>query len=56
LDTFLVKLSWMMPLMITVSPLFTRTVVFVDRFVQVGPTEVAWARVRRPASGADASW
>ena len=46
----------MMPPRITVSPLFTRTVVFADRFVQVGPTLEDWDRDKASVFRADASW
>jgi len=38
--SFTDSVSWVMPPIITVSPLFTSTVVRAERFVVVGPTVV----------------
>ncbi len=52
--TFFVTVSCIMPPMIIVSPLFTRTVVFAERFVVVGPTSEVWSRVE--SFSAEDSW
>ena len=49
LGWFLVTVSCIMPPMIIGSPLFTRTVVFAERFVVVGPTSEVWSSVESSA-------
>ena len=52
--TLFVNVSCIIPPSTTVSPLFTTTLVFADRFVVVGPTWLAFSR--ESAATADDSW